>query len=322
LQLPRYLAASIEEITAGKRGNLSTASSALTGRYQAANFTNPALRSHQDRLAYLATRFPATFAAATSVLAELRRLAGKVEVATLLDLGSGPGTALLAAAEIFPALQTATLIELDPDWLQLGKQLFAHSPHAAARSAQCLQGNLVSHVNLPPSDIVVISYSLGELAPNQAIALLARAWKSTGQVLVIIEPGTMRGFANIDRARTALISTGAKILAPCPHTNVCPMAQAGDWCHFAQRVERTAQHRHAKGGSLGYEDEKFSYLIASRQLFNLVPARIVRHPQKHSGHVTLQLCTPEGLLQKTITKSNKEAYKRARQAKWGDDWEG
>jgi ribosomal protein RSM22 (predicted rRNA methylase) len=51
-------------------------------------------------------------------------------------------------------------------------------------------------------------------------------------------------------------------------------------------------------------------------------ARIVRHPRKHSGHVQLTLCTAEGLKHPTITKSQKEEYKRARKAEWGDGWDG
>ena len=99
------------------------------------------------------------------------------------------------------------------------------------------------------------------------------------------------------------------------------MAASGDWCHFSQRLERTAQHRRLKGAELGYEDEKFSYLVATRLDVPAAHARIVRHPGKHGGHVQLELCTSRGTIENTtVAKSNKEAYKRARQAKWGENW--
>jgi ribosomal protein RSM22 (predicted rRNA methylase) len=60
------------------------------------------------------------------VLSELRRLAPQVEISSLLDLGAGPGTALFAAAEIFPSLTSATLLEADPQWLHLKKELGDH----------------------------------------------------------------------------------------------------------------------------------------------------------------------------------------------------
>jgi ribosomal protein RSM22 (predicted rRNA methylase) len=113
----------------------------------------------------------------------------------------------------------------------------------------------------------------------------------------------------------------ATIVAPCPHHFACPMAAAGDWCHFSQRVERTSQHRQLKGGALGYEDEKFSYLVAAKNNSASAGARLVRHPGKHSGHVKLALCTAEGKIEnRTVTRSSKEAYKRARKADWGDAW--
>ena len=99
------------------------------------------------------------------------------------------------------------------------------------------------------------------------------------------------------------------------------MAAAGDWCHFSQRVERTSQHRQLKGGALGYEDEKFSYLVAGKADASPTAARIVRHPGKHSGHVQLVLCTSQGQIEnRTVTRSSKDAYKLARKAEWGDPW--
>ena len=170
-------------------------------------------------------------------------------------------------------------------------------------------------------DLVVISYTLGELPQAAAEAVLNKAWKCAGKFLVVIEPGTRRGFAAINAARSALIANAATILAPCPHHFACPMAAAGDWCHFSQRVERTSQHRQLKGGALGYEDEKFSYLVAAKTAAPSTGARIVRHPGKHSGHVKLVLCTAEGKIEnRTVTRSSKEAYKRARKAEWGDLW--
>jgi len=122
-------------------------------------------------------------------------------------------------------------------------------------------------------------------------------------------------------ARTSLIAGDAQILAPCPNRLVCPMAAAGDWCHFSQRVERTSLHRQLKAGALSYEDEKFSYLIASRHTASPGLARIVRHPRKNPGHVQLTLCSAGQVEQRTITRSEKQQYKLARRAEWGDVWQ-
>jgi len=303
------------------RRKLAQATAQLTEHYKAGDFSSPAVGTEAHRAAYLAVRLPATYAAIRRVLAEMKLRAPENEITSLLDFGAGPGTALFAAAEQFPQLQQATLIESDAAWIAVGKHLAEQSESKIVRQAQWLKQDLRSWLSCEKHDLVVISYTLGELPQSAAEAVLNKAWKCAGKFLVVIEPGTRRGFAAINAARSAMIANAATILAPCPHHFTCPMAAAGDWCHFSQRVERTSQHRQLKGGALGYEDEKFSYLIAAKSAAPSAGARIVRHPGKHSGHVKLVLCTEEGKIENhTITRSNKEAYKRARKAEWGDLW--
>lgn len=322
MRLPQELIAAIErEVQSTDSRQLQRAGEELTRRYKAADFGSPIIKSAAERAAYLLVRMPATFAVVRRVLSEIERLAPQAEITSLLDLGSGPGTALFAAAEAFPALRTAQLVEQSRDWLELGKRLAASASDFPLLHSQWLQNDLRTLPDLAPHDLVIASYSLGELPEAQAQTLLRRAWRCASQFVVVIEPGTRRGFATVHAARSALISEGAFILAPCPHRDACPMIAAHDWCHFAQRVERTAQHRRLKGGTLGHEDEKFSYVIAARVNQAPAAARIVRHPKKLSGHVQLSLCTPGGLASETVTRSMREAYKAARQAQWGDAWD-
>jgi ribosomal protein RSM22 (predicted rRNA methylase) len=266
-------------------------------------------------------RLPATYAALARVFAEISLRAPQPGITSMLDLGSGPGTALFAASQEFPSLQQATLVEGDAEWLAIGKRLAAPPQFPDALNVQWLKQDLRSGLACETHDLVVISYALGELPQAAAEAVLNKAWKCAGKFLVVIEPGTRRGFAAVNAARSALIANAAHIFAPCPHASACPMATAGDWCHFSQRVERTQQHRQLKGGDLGYEDEKFSYVVAAKIAMPPGGSRIVRHPGKHSGHVQLALCTPQDRIEnRTITRSSKEAYKRARKAEWGDLW--
>jgi len=139
-------------------------------------------------------------------------------------------------------------------------------------------------------------------------------------VLVVIEPGTPKNFSTIAQIRTQLIKGGGRPIAPCPHANACPMAVANDWCHFAVRLERTAEHRHLKSGTLGFEDEKFSYLAFSKEAVSMPLSRIVRHPEIHGGHIRLTLCTAEGLKSTIVTRSEKESFRAARKENWGDEW--
>ena len=95
--------------------------------------------------------------------------------------------------------------------------------------------------------------------------------------------------------------------------------EAHDWCHFAARVERTALQRRLKSAALNYEDEKFAYLIFTRAPHQRAANRVLRHPQRQAGLTQLQLCTPGGLQSVSVTKRDKEGWRRARKTDWGDE---
>jgi ribosomal protein RSM22 (predicted rRNA methylase) len=227
-----------------------------------------------------------------------------------------------AAAEILSDLEQVTLIERSSALIRLGQELTASAPSAAIRTAHWVEADLAHESELPPHDLVVMSYALNELKPAARSVLIASAWQSCVKVLAVIEPGTPRGFEVVLRARDELLQRKAHLVAPCPHEKRCPMESQGerDWCHFAQRLERSALHRRLKGAELGYEDEKFSYVAAAKNNVVQAAARVIRHPVQLKGHIKLELCTPEGLQEKTVTRSQRQAFKRARKVKWGDEW--
>lgn len=71
---------------------------------------------------------------------------------------------------------------------------------------------------------------------------------------------------------------------------------------------------------MGFEDEKYSYVIASRQPPSQTLGRVLRHPQIRSGHVRLELCEGEGLGNEIVTRRDRDRYKLARRVRWGDSW--
>jgi ribosomal protein RSM22 (predicted rRNA methylase) len=136
----------------------------------------------------------------------------------------------------------------------------------------------------PEKDLTVMSYVTGELAPSSIEPLIEKAWRSARHFLVIIEPGTPAGFERIRAIRSQLISLGGHVVAPCPHGNACPMA-GGDWCHFSVRLDRSSFHRQCKDGELTYEDEKYSYVIFSKEPHAPSGPRILRPRHRHTGHI-------------------------------------
>lgn len=327
--LPENLKTAIEaEISRIGPSKLAQASEELTKRYRdqhqrqsIAQRKGTFMESDAHRLAYAVARMPATFAVVKRVMQEIQARMPESSFESMLDLGAGPGTAMWAASEVFPRLTKVTLVEQDSQLAEMGRRFAKSSDHSAVQGALWQQADLKAIETLETHDLIILSYVIGELKEEAIKAIVEKSWQSAKKLVVIIEPGTPAGFERIRAVRAQLIELGAQIAAPCPHEDACPMS-GGDWCHFAERIERTSQHRQAKGGTKGYEDEKYSYVVASKEPMGHHGSRILRHPQKHSGHITLELCTKEGLKRRIVSRKEGDLYKKARKLEWGDTFEG
>ena len=283
----------------------------LRARYDAGRRT-PRNLSEAAVAAYAVGRMPATRAVNEEVLRQVAAATPGWEPQSLLDIGAGLGSSSWAARSRFPTLARLTHIEDAPAMVTAGKAIAATSNDPLFRRARWDTGDSFGH--LDRADLVVASYVLGELErPDRA---LEDWWRATTGTLVIVEPGTPTGYERILRAREQLVAGGATIVAPCPHDAACALP-ATQWCHFAVRVPRSRLHRAIKDGTLSSEDEKFSYVAATRRAVDVRPARIIREPAKRGGHVRLELCAATGLHQETISKKAPE-YQTTRKLKWGD----
>lgn len=295
--------------------SLARATARLSASYRTGAVpASPYLHDDATAAAYGAYRMPATFAAVTAALAQVRGVAPR----TLLDLGGGTGSALWAAALAWPSLAAAVVVEGSPPVLELGRRLAASSATAVVRAAEWRHGD-VSSADLD-ADVLSVAYVLGEL-PGPARAVLAqRLAASRASVVVVVEPGTPDGYRRVLAAREALIESGRTVLAPCPHDLACPMS-GSDWCHMAVRLDRSRVHRAAKGVELGYEDEKYSYVVAGPAPAERPPGRVVRHPLIRKGLVQLQVCAEvPAITTVPVPKSRGAQYRAARDVQWGDPW--
>jgi ribosomal protein RSM22 (predicted rRNA methylase) len=276
------------------------------------------LESAEEIAAYAAYRMPATFAAIAAALAHLRDQWPWDEPRSLLDVGAGPGTALWAAQAVWPSLERALLLERDERLIAFGRRLATRADAPVIREARWQAADLLAPWDAADHDLVIAAYVLNELPEERRAAVIGALWQKARGGLLLLEPGTPAGFARIREARRHLLAAGATVLAPCPHDRACPMPD-DDWCHFGQRINRTRTHRVAKGATLSYEDEKFSYVAVSRRGGPPIGARVVRRPQILPGRVVLHLCTPAGLRTAVATRGkDRAAFRDARDLRWGD----
>ncbi|KMS81848.1 rRNA methyltransferase [Streptomyces leeuwenhoekii] len=291
----------------------------LIANYRGATPTDaPILRDRADVIAYAAYRMPATFEAVRSALAALAQAAPAWAPGSHVDVGGGTGAATWAAGAVWDGVRPVTVLDWAEPALALGREIAA--AHPALADVTWRRSRIGAALTLESTDLVTVSYVLNELtAPDRAALVDAAA--SAAQAVVIVEPGTPDGYARVIEARDRLVSAGFHVAAPCPHSDTCPIAPGTDWCHFSARVSRSSLHRQVKGGSLAYEDEKFSYVAAARFPVAPAPSRVVRRPQIRKGQVLLDLCESEPALRRaTVTKRHGDLYKAARDAEWGDAW--
>lgn len=323
MELPSALRAALDEALTGLTvRELAAAAARLSDRYRSET-RDGQLHVSSDLLAraYLATRLPATYAAVRAALAQITTLRPDFTPQTLLDVGAGPGTALWAAADAWPELGAAELIEASPAMRSWGERFSSGLPQTQVTwHAEDFTDGLP---DLGTHDLVTLAYVLSELSEDARDKLVLRLWELTADTLLIIEPGTPAGWQRILRARQQLLDAGAHFVAPCPHAHACPLS-GPDWCHFSRRVARTRLHRQAKGGTVPWEDEKFSYFVASRHAGLIPDGRIIATPRQASGRVSLRVCAADGTdVTKLLSKRDGLVYREARRADWGDAlWTG
>jgi ribosomal protein RSM22 (predicted rRNA methylase) len=272
-----------------------------------------------DLASYLTTRAPATYTAIADVLNHTGNALPGFAPTSCLDVGCGPGTASWAASDAWPDISGFTLRDSHPPFLDIATSLARNSNIAKLVSADIARADILSD-GLPKSDLVIASYVLAELPEDRAASATLNLWRVTNQTLIVIEPGTPRGFARIKTVRTAMLREGASIAAPCTHGNACPM-HGDDWCHFSVRLARSRAHMHAKSGILPYEDEPFSYIVATRLPPTLARARILAPAEETKFNRTFKTCSAEGLTDEIVATRDKEAFKRVRKLRWGDAME-
>lgn len=300
---------------------LRSAVERLSERYRSASKINDRFVDDDlDAAAYVAYRMPATYAALSSVFRQMRQRMPAWHPTTMLDVGAGTGAGLWAATSSWEDAIDARLLDRSEPMIALGRQLSDNTDDPRVRDARWLRRDISEAGSGDSPSLVLSSYVLNEQPVAALTEIVHHLWSITGEMLVVLEPGTPAGFETIRNVRELLIGASASVLAPCPHDRTCPMPH-DDWCHFSVRLPRTRIHREVKPGELGYEDEKFSYVVASKLPIEHASGRILRHPTYRRGMAQLVICGQDGISSRTVTRGkDRQLFRYARQADWGDEF--
>jgi ribosomal protein RSM22 (predicted rRNA methylase) len=312
--LPASLRAALDARLEGlSRQEIAARAAAISRTYRDGG-SSMTIKSESDALAYALVRMPATYAAVSSCLNALGETRPEFTPNSLLDVGAGPGTASWAAAEAFLSLQNFMLLDINAALQTLALALSRDQPRLTAmtcrRDAHALD-------EAEAADLVIASYLIGEIGEAERPALAERLWAKTRDTLLVVEPGTPKGYQRIIELRAQLIAAGAHVAAPCPHDHACPLVSP-DWCHFSQRLPRLRAHIQIKGAELPFEDEKFSYVVLTRNPVTRRFSRALAPPDVGKVEVAAKLCTVDGVEIAHVPRRDKAAYAKARHWRWGD----
>src|SRR5215211_2369193 len=110
--LPGELNAAIAHMLHGVPAkSLARSVQALSTHYRGGDRRDQrAISSETKVLAYLTYRLPATYTAVTAALAAITERRPDLQPKGVLDAGAGPGTAMWAAAEVWPSVEAFVLV--------------------------------------------------------------------------------------------------------------------------------------------------------------------------------------------------------------------
>ncbi|MFZ9857762.1 MAG: small ribosomal subunit Rsm22 family protein [Roseiflexaceae bacterium] len=293
----------------------SDAARRLSERYRSVRDGSPLVTSEIDALAYTAMLMPATYAQLVRAIGMWPPHLDNSGWQSVLDIGSGPGTALWALHTLMPHITVRTAIERDPHFVALAQQLCK----PLVGHTTFVQQDITHNPTWPTHDVVIIGHVLNELSATQRTRVIEAAWAATNELLVIVEPGTSAFFGMIRDIRRQLIDQGAHVVAPCTHDMMCPMS-GDDWCHFGQKIARPDFQRQARAVQVGWEEAKVSFVAVSKRPVAISGQRIIHDPIHHKGFVALPVCDHTGLHTRSILKRHKATHARARRMSWGDFW--
>ena len=308
----------------------------------------------REAMAYLAWQMPFAYGCIERIFTDLRKRLPDFRPQNIFDFGVGPGTAVLAAEQIWNgSVKEIYGVDISEPMLAVANRLLEGIQRPPENPIEKIHfKRFLSFVDSSHKyNLTVAAFSLSDLPDDGVRKMTVDAlWDQTKDVLVLVERGTPEGSRIIANARKQILSnegyvdaqgetirpsnrkSDLHIVAPCPHEKKCPML--GSWCHFSHRIEATPFQLEMRKIGPGFVDQKFSYLVVRRgprpghdanstlaaQSFQW--PRLIRRPIKRAGHIINDYCDVDSTFKRvTVPRSQgKEIFFDARKSKWGDLW--
>ncbi len=304
--LPQWLQDKVNELYLSLNKKILTETREnLTKRYKEQTGQGKSLiENKKDSMLYAISRMPATFSVIYTLMRDLTSQNLLKDITTVLDVGSGTGAGYFALKDFDESLDI-NLIERDKNMIDVFKTLTGGLVDVSV-------GDIRGFNTEKKFDLVVSSYVLSELGETDRKVALKNLMSSSNRYVLVVDTGTPKTYEFMMELKRFVTENGWHVIAPCMHKEC---ALKNDYCQFFARVERSSLHRLAKDATLSYEDEKYFYLLISKDNKEITGKRIIRRPFIKEGGVSLVLCGETGVENKTFTKKNKEEFKKTKKSK-------
>lgn len=304
---------------------LSLHAKELHERYmQGANPIQPNIQKPGDCIAYLALRFPATFAQIASALSQIQERIPSWKPKSVLELGCGPGTGVFAAKSVWPSIHVATGLDTEQLFLSLAEEI--HFDSAMHLDVTWVKSTVLKWAAVEESDaydLIIVANVLNELTDEERSRLLEKLTKIRSGVVVLLEPGTESG--------TSFIATAARTISPthhliAPYINNAFVESMDYWIHFPQRFQRPEFQRRIRQSmrdsslmASDWEEAKYSYVAwgdvpKERKIWGQCIGKI----ERRKGFLTIPILTAEGIINARVLKRNKVEYNYVKSIRWGE----
>lgn len=283
------------------------------------------VRNPSDILAYLSLRFPATYAQLMGAFLQIKERMPHWQPKTVLDLGCGPATGILAAKEVWSSIETVTGVDQEKYFLSLAEELVYESKYEM--KATWVPRTITSWIDAPVEgtyDLIIVANVLNELSANIKEQLFKKLATVSSGIVVFVESGTPRGFAIIQSVGEKYVPKGA-FIAPYIDTTFIK-ADNDFWIHFPQRFIRPEFQRRVRQSmresalmASNWEEAKYSFVaFGNIPLEKSVFGQCVGTVERYHGYVTLPVLTASGIETIKVMKRHKAQYRRAKEIRWGE----
>lgn len=304
---------------------LSAQAKELHDRYmQGANPLQPNIQKPTDCLAYLALRFPATYAQIYSALSQIQERIPTWKPNSVLELGCGPGTGIWAATSLWPSIKTVTGLDQEQLFLSLAQEIqYDSKMNPEITWVKNTIRKWIASEDAVDYDLVIVANVLNELAGEEREKLMQKIAAQKSGVVILLEPGTSVGYTIIANAAGNIAATQHLI---APYINNRLVASDEYWIHFVQRFQRPEFQRRIRQSmrdsslmASDWEDTKYSYVAWGNVLVERpIWGQCIGSVQKYKGFLTIPVLTAEGIVNARVLKRNKADYTYVKNIRWGE----